>query len=245
MKRITVLFAAFFGAVVITFGQTDYKMWEVTYMKPTTDNVDLLMDNLAAHIKKFHTTGPRKISVWSNMTGSHIADLAWVMGPFTFTDMDTPFPDQKAHDDDWNKNVEPYLDVTASDYWKLDEKLSYVPENYKYGGKVIWSIFDLQPFEAYRFKELCKKIIEVYNKKTYTHTFEVYWNQFESKEGRDVVIETNFSKWAFLDEDDQFVKDYEEINGEGSYRLALEEYRDIVISVEDEVSEIIPELSPE
>lgn len=35
------------------------------------------------------------------------------------------------------------------------------------------------------------------------------------------------------------------INGEGSYRLALEEYRDIVISVEDEVSEIIPELSPE
>lgn len=40
----------------------------------------------------------------------------------------------------------------------------------------------------------------------------------------------------------KFVKDYEEIHGEGSYRLAIEEYRDIVIGVEDELSEIIPEL---
>jgi len=245
MKKISVLFAALFGAAMITLGQTDYKMWEVTYMKPTTENVDLLMDNLAAHNKKFHASGPRKVTVWSNLTGSHIGDFAWVMGPFTFTDLDTPHPDQKGHDDDWNKNIEPYLDITASEYWKLDDKLSYVPENYKYGGKVIWSVFDLQPFEGYRFKELCKKITEIYKKKNYTKTFEVYWNQFESKEGRDAVIETNFDKWAFLDEDDAFVKDYEEIHGEGTYRLAIEEYRDIVISVEDELSEIIPELSGE
>jgi hypothetical protein len=226
-------------------GQTDYKMWEVTYLKPTTDNMELLFENLAAHNKKFHASGPRKVTVWSNLTGSHISDLAWVMGPFTFTDLDTPHPDEKAHDDDWNKNIEPYVEVTASEYWKLDEKISYIPENYEFGGKVIWSVFDLVPFEGYRFKELCKKITEVYSKKNYNKTFQVYWNQFESIDGRDAVIETNFSKWSFLDEDDEFVKDYEEIHGEGTYRLAIEEYRDVVKSVEDELSEIIPELGAE
>lgn len=38
--------------------------------------------------------------------------------------------------------------------------------------------------------------------KVKTHTFEVYWNRFESKDGHDAVIETNFTKWAFLDEDE-------------------------------------------
>jgi hypothetical protein len=245
MKRITILFAVLLMTATLTIGQTDYKMWEVTYLKPTAENYNLLTTNLAAHIKKYHNSGPRKVSVWYNYTGSHVGELAWVMGPFTFTDLDTPFADEKAHEEDWAKTVEPYVETTTSDYWKLDDKLSYSPENYKSGGKVIWSVYDLVPFEGYRFKELCKKIIEVYKQKSYPHTFEVYWNQFENKAGRDVVIEVNFTKWAFLDEDEQFVKDYEEIHGEGTYRLAIEEYRDIVISVEDELSEIIPEMSAE
>lgn len=245
MKKITVLIAALLMAVGMTFGQTDYKMWEITYLRPTTDNMELLYKNLAAHNKKYHASGPKKVSVWVNYTGSHINDLAWVQGPFTFTDMDNPHADQKAHDDDWTTTVEPYLDIVASEYWKLDDKISYVPEGFKFGDKVLWSIFDLQPFEGYRFKALCEKIIKVYKEKNYPRTFQVYWNQFESKDGRDVVIETNFTKWAFFDEDDSFVKDYEEIHGEGTYRLAIEEYRDIVIAVEDELSERIPELGGE
>jgi hypothetical protein len=245
MKRITLTLAAIIVAALFTFGQTDYMMWEVTYLKPKGDNAELLMTNLAAHVKKFHNSGPRKVSVWYNYTGSHVGELAWVMGPFTFTDLDTPFADEKGHEADWNKTIEPYVEVTTSDYWRLDDKLSYEPENYNFGGKVIWSVYDLVPFEGYRFKELCKKITEVYKQKSYPHSFQVYWNQFETREGRDVVIEVNFEKWSFLDEDEQFVKDYEEIHGEGSYRLAIEEYRDIVISVEDELSEILPELSAE
>ena len=114
------------------------------------------------------------------------------------------------------------------------------PKTCRYGQFLTFSLLKGTVLRIY-----VKKITEVYRKKSYTKTFEVYWNQFESKDGRDAVIETNFEKWAFLDEDDEFVKDYEEIHGEGSYRLAIEEYRDVVKGVEDELSEIIPELSGE
>ena len=38
-------------------------------------------------------------------------------------------------------------------------------------------------------------------------------------------------------------KNYEEVHGQGSWWKAIEEYRDVVVSAEDEVSELIPEMS--
>jgi hypothetical protein len=168
--------------------------------------------------------------------------MVWVMGPCTFTDLDGR-PDSKEHEDDWSTNVEPYIEATSAEYWKNDKDISYVPENFKWGSKVVWTVYDIKPFMGYRFKEMCKKIAAVYAAKKYTYNFQVFMNQFDSKDGRDFGIEVDFNNWAFFDRDDNFRKDYEEINGEGSFQQLLNEYRDVVISSVDEVVELVPEMS--
>lgn len=242
MKRTVFLLAGFLCAAVIAFGQNDEKIYEIMYLKPTAGKWSELTKGMGDHNKKYHASGPFKVTVWSNYTGSHVNDIAWVMGPFTYTDLDSR-PESKDHDNDWEENIAPYIEVTTQEYWSFDKDLSYKPENYNYGDKLVWTIFDLKPFEGYRFKEMCTKIIEVYKAKNYTYNFEVYWNDFDNKEGRDVAIEVDFEKWAFLDRDKTFKKDYEEVHGEGSFQHLLDEYRDIVISSEDELSELIPEMS--
>ena len=242
MRKSILILAACLGIAVSGIGQEKANIFEITYLKPKADKMTELTKGLGDHNKKYHASGPYRVSVWSNYTGSYVNDLVWVMGPFTYTDLDNR-PESKEHDDDYQANIAPYVETDISEYWRYDAEHSYVPTNYKYPDKDIWTVFDLRPFEGYRFKEMLNKIIEVYKAKNYTYNFDVYWSEFESKAGRDVAVETGFEKWAFFDRDDTFKKDYEEVHGEGSHRLLLEEYRDVVISAEDEVSEKIPEMS--
>jgi len=164
------------------------------------------------------------------------------MGPATFTDLDGR-PQGKEHEDDWNNNVAPYFELVANEFWKLDEKKSYEPENFTFGNKVVWTIFDIKPGDSYRFSAILEKVAEVYKEKKYDHNFSVYWNKFDNKQGRDVAVEVSFDTWSFLDEDNTMKKDYEEVHGEGSWWKLIEEFRDVVVSSEDEVSILIPELS--
>lgn len=242
MKKTFMLTALLVGAILMTIGQTDYKMWQLVYLKalPGAD-MEAAAKAMADHNKTFHPDGKYHASVWANSTGSRLGTLVWVMGPATFTDHDAR-PSGKDHDGDW-RNVMKYFKIVSNEYWKLDEKKSYVPEDFKYGDKVVWTIYDIAPGEGYRFAALLEKIAEVYKQKKYDHNFAVYWNKFDNKEGRDVAIEVSFSKWAFMDEDRTMKKDFEEVHGEGSWWKAIEEYRDCVISSEDEVSVLIPEMS--
>lgn len=242
MRKLFFSLALLLSLSFIGYAQTQSEIFEITYLRPRADKMTELTKGLGDHNKKYHASGPYRVGVWMNYTGSYVNDLVWVMGPFTYSDLDNR-PESKEHDDDYQANIAPYVEVTISEYWRLDEKLSYVPADYKYGDKVIWTTFDLRPFEGYRFKAMCEKITAVYKAKNYAYNFEVYWSEFESKTGRDVAVETGFTKWAFFDREDTFKKDYEEVHGEGSHRLLLEEYRDVVISAEDEVSERIPEMS--
>jgi hypothetical protein len=146
------------------------------------------------------------------------------------------------HDKDWDQATQ-YFEVLVNEYWLEDSKISYVPENFKQGSKVIWTIFDLQPGDGYRFKALLEDIAEVYTQKKYDHSFMVYWNRFDNKLGRDVAIESMFDNWAFFDKDSNMKNDFEEVHGEGSWWKAIEEYRDIVVSSEAEVSVLLPSMS--
>lgn len=235
----------FMAATMIAFGQSDYKMLELVYLKPYPGaDLEAASKAMAEHNKKFHAEDPFKASVWSNLTGSMVGTWVWVMYPANFTAYDSR-PAGKDHDADWDQTIGPYFKVVANEYWKEDEKLSYVPEDFKSGEKVVWTIFDIAPGDSYRFKAMLEKIVEVYRQKKYDHNFSVYWNQFENKDGRDVAIEVMFDKWGWLDEDHSIKKDYEEIHGEGSWWRIIEEYRDVVISAEDELSVLMKDMSPE
>jgi len=243
MKRITMLAAFFMAAIITTMGQADYKMIQLTYLKPLPGtDMEAASKAMAKHNNEYHPTGKFHASVWSNITGSRVGTICWVMEAGTFTDLDNR-PNDKAHNDDWRNNVATHFEVVANEFWKYSEKLSYSPEDYEMGDKVVWTVIDIRPGDGYRFSEMMKKIKKVYEEKKYNFDLAIYWNEFDNREGRDVAMEVSFGKWAFLDEDHSMKKDFEEVHGEGSWWKIVEEWRDIVLSSEDEVSALIPELS--
>lgn len=245
MRKICMLTVVLFAAIMFAFGQDDYKMLELVYLKPLPGvDMEAASKAMTGHNKKFHSEDPYKASVWSNLTGSRVGTWCWAMYPANFTDYDSR-PSGKEHDRDWDNTVNPYFKLVSNEYWRVDDKLSYYPEGFKEGKKVVFTVFDIQPGDSYRFKDLLKKINKVYKEKNYDYNFTVYWNQFENKDGRDVAIEVMFDKWAFLDEDHSMKKDYEEVHGEGSWWKIIEEYRDIVISADDELSIRMSEMSIE
>jgi len=243
MKKLLII-ALVMGIVIPAMSQEEkkYTMYEMTYLKPRLDKMKELGEAMAKHNKTFHNEGPYKAHVWMANTGPHTGDWIWVMGPCTFTDLDNR-PDSKEHMEDWLYNVLPYVEeVSEGEYWKLNDELSYAPEG-SFSGNEIWTVYDIKDWQKYRFKELLKKVTEVYKEKAYPNYFEVYESQFDGNPQRDIAVGFGFKNFAFFDEDRKFKNDYEEVHGEGSWAKAMEEYRDIVIGAVDELSEYIPELS--
>lgn len=242
MKKTIILFTVIVAFVFSGFAQeTDYNMYQMIYITPKYDKLKELGEAMAKHNKEFHN-GTYKASIWMAQTGPHTGDWCWVMGPGTYTELDSR-PESKEHMEDWRDNVMPHVKkLSEGEYWKRDDKHSYIKDD-AFSGKEIWSMYDIKPFEGYRFNELLKNVVEVYKQKDYPNYMEVYRTQFSSENGRDIAIAFGFKNWAFFDEEDKFWKDYEEVHGEGSKWKFFEEYRDVVVSTYDEVSELVPELS--
>ena len=245
MRRTIMVVVMAFVTTIFAFGQDDYKMLELVYLEPLPGaDLEAASKAIAEHNKKFHSETPYKSTVWSNLTGSRVGMWVWAMYPANFTEYDSR-PAGKDHDKDWSNAIRPYFKLVANEYWKEDDKLSYKPEDFKDKEKLVFTVFDIKPGDSYRFKAILEKIAEVYKQKKYTYNFTVYRNQFENKEGRDVAIEVMFDKWAFMDEDHSLKKDFDEVHGEGSWWKLIEEYRDVVVSSEDELSILLPEMSSE
>lgn len=236
MKKTFFAFIVMIFYVITVYSQADYKMWETMYITPKPGQAEALEKGLAEHHKKFHPEGPYQVHVWEVLTGKHEGQWLWAMGPCTFTSLDSR-PETDEHDVDWAKLVAPFIEsMHESKYWKLNEKVSWDPENAP-SGKVLWTTYDIRPFESYRFIEMLKKVVEVYKQKKYPYGFYVYENQFDSGDGEDFVIEWAFDKWAYFDDEMKFSKDYEEVHGEGTWRQFMEEYKDVVEKAIDELAE--------
>lgn len=242
MEKQFLLSLTFLSFVIIGFSQADYKMWETIYIVPKADKVEELKKGMAEHNQKYHNEDPFTAHVWSIHTGRHEGTWLWAMGPTTFTDLDNR-PAEDGHDKDWDENITPYVEkVYGVKYWKLDEELSYIKEDSPFG-KAIFSIYDIKPFEGYRFKEMVRKVIEVYEEMDYPYSMTYYSSQFDSDDGEDVVLEWTFDKWSFFDRDPVFVKKYEEVHGMGSWHYFMEEFKDVVKGSFDEVAEYMEEIS--
>ena len=69
--------------------------------------------------------------------------------------------------------------------------------------------------------------------------YHIYNNRFNAGDGRDMAIVWEHSNWASFDADDGGIKkEFEEINGEGSWEKALEGWRAAVKRVNSQVWEI-------
>lgn len=235
MKKVMYTFALLFAGVTMLMAQADYKMWATILVEPKIDKVAEFEKALAEHNKKYHIEGVKKISVWYIRSGSNGGKYMLAMGPLTFTDFDS-FKHDKAHDADWNENVLPHVKcVSDYEYWKFHEELSHTPEGSS-TGKEIFRVYDIKPWEGYRFKEVLKKVAAVHEEVPQDEYFHVYTSEFNSNSGRDVALSFGQKNWASLDDDAKFYNDYEKVHGDGSWGLLLEELQDIVVSYEDELS---------
>lgn len=244
MRRITLLIIAVFSLAMFTNAQdkSDYTMYKTVYLEPEYENLKEFGEALSDHNKKYHSEGTSSAWVWSVKSGPNTGQLIYVVGPTTFTDMDS-WDMSADHSKHWREEVMPYVEsVSHGEFWKMNDKLTYQPED-AVGGKEVLTFFDVKDFEEYRFKKLLEQVKEVYEEKGYKQFWQVYYPQFWTNTGRDVMVASNFENWAFFDRERTFMKDFEEVHGEYSWTLFMEEFRDVVISAYDEIIIYVPELS--
>ena len=143
---------------------------------------------------------------------------------------------------DWMTNVVANLaGVGENEYWRLDQERSYQP-NTESHPKLRVRFYDIERGEMYRFNELLGKMKTVMETKEYPDRMNVYRPRFWNGAGRDLATVWSFDTWADLDRDMDFGDDYEEVHGDGSWRLFIEEWREVVIDAYDEYREVMPEL---
>ncbi len=243
MKKLTLLLTAVFAFTVLSFAQADYTMYRTVYITPKYDKLKELGKVMAEHNKEYHSEGPNQAYIWLIQTGPHTGDWLYVFGPATFTEMDN-IDMAESHKDHWISEVMPFVaDVSNGEYWRMDDELTWIPKDFENPGKEVLTFFEVKDFEEYRFKAILEKVQAVYEAKAYDHFFQVYNTQFSSACGRDVLIAGSFANWAFFDKDRTFKKDFEELHGEGSWSMLMEEYKDVVVSSYDEIIIYSPELS--
>jgi hypothetical protein len=245
MKK-PVLLVGLLVFAITAMAQTDYLQWEVISMKPKADKLDLFKKSVAAHNKKYHAVDPYKVGVSAVLTGPNTGEYTWIMGPCTWTQLDSR-PGKGEHDIDWDKTVVPNIEYTGDvSYWRADKDLQYTPANSNPASftKSRLRFFTLLPGQGDRFVDLFKKVVEVYKKKGYAASYAVYWRVGAST-GPHIAVSLNFDKWAYFDKATTFVKDFNEIHGDYNYERFLD---DLALCVDnkktyDELNEYLPELS--
>jgi len=244
MKKMFLMAMVFAMACSACFAQTDYQMWEVIYIKPKLDKVDLFRKALAAHNKKYHSTGANKVGVSSIITGPNSGEYVWVMGPTTWTKLDGA-PGEGEHNIDWEKNINPNCEsIGELMYWRGVKEVSYQSPGSDAFKKSRMRASYVYPGKMDRFIDLMKQVAEVYKQKKYPNSFAMATRQgLAAAPKPNVVTFVGFDKWAYW-ENDTFVKDFADVHGAGSYERFLEELSlclDRTVSY-DEVSETVPDL---
>ncbi|HJW31480.1 MAG TPA: hypothetical protein VJ508_19760, partial [Saprospiraceae bacterium] len=166
------------------------------------------------------------------------------LGSMTFTDIEGR-PNSPEHNMDWKMNVLPHVETDGETiYWRQDKDATYSAPNSDHFKYSRLRYFTLIPGERDRFEDQVKKVAAMYKGKAYPASYNVYW-RFGASTGPHVCTEINMEHWSYFDRPDTFEKDFEEVNGEGSYERFMEEYKLCIDRTKtyDELIEFQPDLS--
>jgi len=241
MRRLSLIIIALLVTVGFAFSQEKYSMFENTYIYVKSDKQKEFSEAMAKHNKEFHGEGPYHVNVWMVTGGLYDGAIVNSMGPLTFTELDSR-PDSKEHNEDLMENVMPYVDkMVETGYWKMSKKASYIPDAPP-SQKLLITVYDIEQWQEYRFREVMEKVAAVYQEKDKKHYFALFKSAFDMAHGRDAVTVWGFDSYSAFDEDWTFKSDYEELHGEGSWQMVLDEYRAVVKGSVEEIWTIMPEM---
>lgn len=212
--------------LVLAQGQNEANLFELVRLTVKQGQEKAFEAAVKAHNMKFHGPGTHIANLYYNVNGPFAGQYTWSMGPTNYAGLDSR-PAEGAHDDDWNNVMTLVESIGGPEYWARDPKLSTMVNNPVFTKSLIW-VYDIKSGKSARFGELVAKVKEVYEKKRPNESFVVAWNEFaNTKEGRDVAILFNFEKWAFMDEQSNFNKDFEEVYGAGSWHNFLNDFSEV------------------
>ena len=234
--------AIVFGTMLTVNAQDDssYAMWESIMLTPDNTQLKVLGENMRKHNQTYHSEGVHQASVYNITSGPNSGKLLWIMGPLTFTDLDTR-PAVGGHDEDWRDNVMPYIKKLGSiEYWKQDDKNSNTAmldgDNSKYPIQHI-RYFEVARDHGYSVDNLLKQIGETVKAMDGINPWGVYDNQF--RQGYDIgrhIATVGFNaNWAEYDKDGNFKETFLKLHGENSWDAFTEGMADSFHNSWDEI----------
>ncbi len=222
---------------------TEYAVFENGLISANPTQIKQFEAGMAAHNKKYHGDGIYGARVYTIGNGPNTGSYMWVMGPLPWSAMDNR-PAKEGHDEDWNTKVLPYmLPEGDQTYWKYEAALSNFPKDFTLKNLLV-DFYNVKRFKSEEAMALVGKLKKVMTEKFPDETYGIYTNQFSStKEGKDLAYISFFDKSAWLGEDNEFMKKYEEVHGKGSFATFLKDWEAATDGSESELWKFRPDLS--
>lgn len=242
MKKVVLTTLTVLMIAVLAYGQESNKIWETIYLMPKQGHQEELNKALSDHNKMYHATEPHTAFVHYISVGQMAGYYSWLMGPMKFADLDNC--PKGEHDKEWAENVIPHVKKFGDlEYWVNSDTLSYWPENGGMSDKFHCMYWDVKNGKTYQFKKLLEKVVKVFKANKYEHSWAIYFTEFDTDNGRDVLAVMNFNSWGYFDGGSPFVKDYEAMYGENSFKEFMDEFYALTYKGTDEVREVMKVLS--
>lgn len=227
-----------FAVVAQTNEKTEKTVVESVYILPKKGMADEFEKAIKAHNEKFHPTGDYVAGLRKVEYGDKAGWYVWIMGPTTYTALDSRPTKENGHEDDWNKTVEPFVEKYGPvNLWNYNEKLSFGKDILmKAKHYEAWAI-DLKRGQYYRFKEIAKKLMKTSEKMGVA--FLIFNNPLHTSHSADVGMVWDFKSYADWSTDNGFKKEFEKLYGEGSWQNMYDEWLDITNDYNAELRTII------
>ncbi len=232
--------------VALTFttsAQDDgYVMYETVRMQPNTNDLAGFRKAMTEHNKTYHKDGPYTALVWNISSGPDIGKIVWMMGPCTFTDLDSR--PTGVHDEHWADEVLPNIRYSRNgEYWRQDANKSYMIG--EQSPMVYIRYLEIASDAGFRFQGLLTKMSEAVKAADDGHAWSVYYNEFRQgvKIGRHIALVSGMDSWAQLDEPGSMRKMYENHHGENTWTGFNREWREVFSDSWDEIWTLNTELS--
>jgi hypothetical protein len=222
-------------ALIISQNSEEYAVFENGMITANPTKIKQFESGMAAHNKKYHAQGIYGARVYWISNGTNVGKYIWAMGPLPWSAFDSR-PKLAGHDEDWNKNVLPYMLADGDQtYWKFEAKLSNFPKDFNIS-KLLVDIYDIKRFQKGKVLKLLKKIDEVMKTKLPDESYGMYTNELPStKDGRDLAFVSFFEKMSWMGEDNKFYEKYNEVHGDGSFGYFLKDWGELTNGSQSEI----------
>jgi hypothetical protein len=215
MKKL--LLALLFSLPAFLYGQDDgYTMLESIILTPNGEDNQKLTEAMKAHNSKFHSAEPYTASVWSISTGPNAGKVVWMMGPVTYSDLDSR-PAGEDHDSDWAKVTEHLDEMGTVEYWKRDDDLS-VNVTEATSPMIYVRIWEVNNKYGFLVDGLLKQASAAVAAMESDVEWGVWDNEFrQGNHGRHLATVSSLKNWADLDKDWEFMQAFKKVHGEDAW----------------------------